>query len=79
MDFSLIAYNGWYTQKPNQTKPNWQGPIYGSNRTRMCTYAKRICLKYNCFFIQLCVNKRRIFDWIVIDTKQYLEPLNFVD
>ena len=31
----------------------WLGPIYGSNRTKLCTYAKLNCLKLNCFDIQL--------------------------
>ena len=27
----------------------WQGPIYGSNRTQLCTFAKLNCLKKSCF------------------------------
>ena len=30
----------------------WYGPIYGSNRTKLCTYAKLNCLKYNCLEIK---------------------------
>ena len=29
--------------------------------------------------IQLCVNKWLVFNWIVSDTPQYVEPFNFVD
>ena len=33
------------------TGSTWQGPIYGSNRTKPCTHAKLNCLKYNCLYI----------------------------
>ena len=33
---------------PGMVAPD-KGPIYGLNRTKLCTYAKQNCLKYNCF------------------------------
>ena len=30
------------------------------------------------FDFQLCINKWLIFNWIVSDTEQYLEPFNYV-
>ena len=35
--------------------------------------------KSSCLTIKLCVSKWLIFNWIIRDTQQYLEPFNFVD
>ena len=34
-----------------QSGSTWQGPIYGSNRSKLRTYAKLNCLKWKCFDI----------------------------
>ena len=43
MELTLINYNSCCVIKPNQTKPK--------------TYGKLNCLKCNCFYIKLIVNK----------------------
>ena len=38
----------------------WSGPIYGLNRTKLCTYAKLNCLKWSCFWHWNCTYAKLI-------------------
>ena len=41
-----------------------KSPIYESKGTKLCTYAKLNCLKYNCFWHLNCV---LLLNWIVLN------------
>ena len=48
-EYPFIAISPRYTLV--QSSNTWLGPIYGSNRTKLHTYAKLNSLKWNCFCI----------------------------
>ena len=65
MEYPFIAIAPRFTQ--TRIGSTWKGPIYGSNTTKLCTYAKMNSLKYNCFcMLNWIVWNRTVFDIVII-------------
>ena len=60
VEYLFIAITPWSTLA--WSRGTWLSPIYGSNRTKLCSYAKLNCLKYNCFWHWNCV---LTLNWII--------------